>query len=233
MPGDRLIKCGVPVDEKDVDGRIAFQVDGRLHTARLRIDRLERRLVTRLPERVIDLLEIAGYVYAVDAAIPRGGPTDRSMGADWRRNLHFEIPVRDLEFWDTNKVRLGLADTLKLLSDDLYGFSFSAHKSPPEQAKYFQFQSDESFTADVVMPFSGGLDSFAGALEELLHRHHRVALVSHSSANTMLPVQRSLVEELRKLAGADRLLHIPVTLQLSGGSNRESTHRTRSFFSRH
>ena len=35
---------------------------------------------------------------------------------------------------------------------------------------------------DTVMMFSGGLDSFAGALEEIIERNNKIALISHFSA---------------------------------------------------
>ena len=60
--------------------------------------------------------------------------------------------------------------------------------------------------------------------------HHSVVLVSHTSAPNMQRVQRELAYDLAKRAGNGKLLHVPVSLQMRQGSNRESTHRTRSFF---
>ena len=77
--------------------------------------------------------------------------------------------------------------------------------------------------------FSGGLDSFAGALEELIEREERVVLVSHGSATKLAKVQRDLVTEMRRRIGKDRVLHVTLTAQLADRARREGTQRSRSF----
>ncbi len=77
--------------------------------------------------------------------------------------------------------------------------------------------------------FSGGLDSYAGALEEIIDRKHRVALISHSSATKIGPIQHGLQKQMAERLGAKMLKHIPMRVQLRGGTNAEGTHRARSF----
>ena len=57
----------------------------------------------------------------------------------------------------------------------------------------------------------------------------KVALVSHRSASKIAGAQTHLVDELRSWFGADRVLHVPVWVNLDGSLGREPTHRTRSF----
>jgi hypothetical protein len=85
------------------------------------------------------------------------------------------------------------------------------------------------FTPDEVILFSGGLDSFAGTVEELVAFGKKVALVSHRSATKLVGAQNYLIQQLRSRFGADRILHVPVWANLKGGLASEPTHRTRSF----
>ncbi|MEQ8652424.1 MAG: helix-turn-helix domain-containing protein [Kiloniellales bacterium] len=222
------IRCGGPVEAPD--GSLVFEIDGRPHRARLRIEQLYQRLVAGISDRALDLLEIAAYVYAADSALPRGGLSDPGLGARWRRHLRFEIPVRDAVHWRRPGVLGPLTETLGLLSDDLYSFSFLEQERPPASGDYFDFGQDEGFMPDQVLLFSGGLDSLAGALDEVVNRKGRVVLVSHQSATKLQKVQRDLADGLRNKAGKDRIFHVPVTMHLLDRGNRESTHRSRSFF---
>lgn len=229
-PPKHLVRCGAGPRDRAAGARLAFSVDGKFHGVSLRIDRLSRKLITELPDRVLDLLEIAAYVYAADAVVRRGGPADRRLGAEWRRRLSFKIPVRNPELWNDAVVRVPLIETLGMLSDDQYSFSFVPYHAARASGQYFGFQQDEGFEADEVMLFSGGLDSLAGALEELVGRRNRAVLVSHHSSTKLQKVQADLVKDLRTQVGAGRLLHVPVAMHLQAGSNREAAHRVRSFF---
>ena len=75
--------------------------------------------------------------------------------------------------------------------------------------------------------FSGGLDSLAGAVETA-RKGERLVLVSHRPVTTLDSRQKRLFSEL-KTEFPDQLIHIPVWVNKSGGLNRESTQRTRSF----
>ena len=54
------------------------------------------RVHSIVPDLLIDLVEIATYVYCADKATGRGGDAQVGMGADWRRSFRFVIPVRNL-----------------------------------------------------------------------------------------------------------------------------------------
>ena len=96
---------------------------------------------------------------------------------------------------------------------------------------YFPFSGTDNakFTPDEVILFSGGLDSFAGTVEQLVAHGKKVALVSHRSAPKIIDAQNRLIDHLRRRFGADRVLHVPVRANLKGNLGKESTHRTRSF----
>ncbi len=196
----------------------------------LRIGQLNRQLVEGLQSRALDLLEIAALVYCSDAAVSRGGPADQKMGEKWHRWFVVIMPVRDPEFWRQASVKQALEETLMFLSGDRFEFSFLAKDEPEaERSRFFKFGPESSWEPHRVLMFSGGLDSFAGAIEEIVEQKHRVALVSHASSTKIAPVQKRLISELSKRYGPDTCRHIPMTAQLKGRLTAERTHRTRSF----
>ena len=57
-------------------GSVSLSLDrydrpGNVH---LKISDISKRLVVNIPDALVDLLEIACYIYAADSAISRGGP---------------------------------------------------------------------------------------------------------------------------------------------------------------
>lgn len=196
----------------------------------LNIGSLTKSLVSSLPDHVIDLIEIASFVYSIDASVSRGGLRDQYMGARWYRRFLVDIPVRRSELWTLPEIKKDLEETLFFLSGDRFEFTFSQLKEKPlDRERYFDFGEEGSWVPDTVMLFSGGLDSFAGALEEIIERENKVALISHFSATKIKPIQQSLQIEMAKKLGTETLKHFPIRVQLKTGTNVEGTHRTRSF----
>lgn len=230
-PNEHLVLCGGVSGKHGAGAPVKLSLYGASQNVRLQIRDISRRLLAKIPDRLVDLLEIASYVYAADTAILRGGPADSQMGARWRRKLRFVIPVRLPDLWASAPVATALVETLSFLSDEEYQFEFRSLCERPTLDSYFEFHTAEatSFTPDEVILFSGGLDSLAGTVDHLATHGHKVALVSHRSSSKIADVQTDLVVQLRNRFGADRVLHIPVWATLSTGLGTESTHRTRSF----
>ena len=189
-------------------------------------------MVSDIPDNLTDLLEIAAYVYAADSKVRRGGRYMQRVGADWRRQFKFAIPVRNPELWSSPPVRDALVETIGFLSDDNYEFRFEKHGQPRPGPGYFEFGAEDDgrgFAPDEILLFSGGLNSFAGVLTEIEDGGHRVALVSHRSSPKMLADQAKLLKALETKIGRGHLQHVPVRLTLAEGTSSEPTHRTRSF----
>ena len=226
---EHLVRCG----GLERSAKSAKTLDLNLHdpnkNVALKIEDIDALLGANIPDELVDLLEIAAYVYAADSAVGRGAKTDSGLGARWRRRFRFAIPVRRPELWGSPAVIEALVDTLNFLSEDDFTFEFERLERPPRAATYLDLRSPADLVPDDVMLFSGGLDSLAGAVEALAAHGRKVALVSHRSVPKVASVQRALVDDLRKKFGAKRVSHIPVWMNLIGGVNRESTHRTRSF----
>jgi 7-cyano-7-deazaguanine synthase in queuosine biosynthesis len=209
---------------------LRLEIDSNPVTMKLSVRRLSERLVTDLPDRALDLLEIAAVVYGADAAVSRGGSADRQMGAKWHRRFLVTIPVRDVAFWTGAGVRQTLEETLMFLTGDRFVFCFT--EAPPgsgPRSPFFKFDKDSAWQATRVLMFSGGLDSFAGTLEEIAEQRQHVAIVSHFSATKIAPVQQGLQRALAKKFGENACQHVPVQVQMMGRALKEGTHRSRSF----
>lgn len=198
----------------------------------VKLHELTRKMVSDLPERLVDLLDIASYTYSADQFTQRDTGTMPDMGSGWRRSFALHVAVRDLAFWTRAEVQEQLASTLGFLSDDNYHFTFSKLRLRPPAQGFLDFSAEgpaRGFVPDQVLLFSGGLDSFAGTLEAVLDRGHRVALVSHKASPMVASFQRKLVQALRQRAGPDRVLHLSVGVTKGGRKAVEFTQRTRSF----
>ncbi len=77
--------------------------------------------------------------------------------------------------------------------------------------------------------FSGGLDSLAGTIEEILTNKNRIALVTHESTPKNTRLLRELRRQLGEKAGPLKPLHLRVRANKEKRLGKEYTQRTRSF----
>ena len=133
-----LVLCGHQVHKTRVRGeRLYLKLTGKdLRHAdddsnvSLRLSDISRKLLAGVPDLLTDLLEIAAYVLAADAATDRGDPSLPDMGDEWRRRFRFVIPVRRPELWASRELVTLLSETLSFLSEDEYRFEFVALQDP-------------------------------------------------------------------------------------------------------
>ena len=186
--------------------------------------------VYHLPPRILDLLEIASYVFAADRRIFRG-PKDAVEYHAWSRVIDFHIRVRDHDFWIQPTVTKALSDTLTFMTGDAeHTFHFEPGHATPPTGLFDRpgFSIDLEATGVVVTLFSGGLDSLAGALDLLASGDYKVVLVSHQSQTKTTHTQRALVRALvEKYQGRVHPYSFECTLR--DVRSREETQRTRSF----
>jgi hypothetical protein len=229
---EHLVLCsGASAKPRGHEKLLALNLHVGSANVRLEIEDISRRLLANLSNVHADLLEIASYIYAADSAISRGDKTDSHLGAMWRRKFRFVIPVRQPKLWSSDPITAALVETISFLSDDDYEFEFHQLEKPPPVESYFRLSDakDAKFVPDEVFLFSGGLDSFAGTVEELVAHGKKVVLVSHRSASKITEAQNYLIGQLRRRFGVDRVLHVPVRANLKEDLGKEPTHRTRSF----
>ncbi len=235
MDDVNLIWCGPdnPPDEKRTGFKKTVRLDSlsQDHNVNLRIENISSTLIQNIPSLIIDLLEIGSYVYCADQSITRGGKTWAQNGKDWYRNFIVNIPVRNPDIWGRPEIKKCLSETLEFLSDDSYDFKFRQLKKDAPRQQYFDFsQGWSEFDTDSILLFSGGLDSLAGGLDEMVEHNRDIVLVSHRPMPKISSRQTSLVNELkREFEGKRKLLHIPVWVNKDPGITHDANQRTRSF----
>ncbi|CAJ0867482.1 7-cyano-7-deazaguanine synthase [Ralstonia mannitolilytica] len=197
----------------------------------LRIEDVHSKLFSSVPSRFHDLLEIATYVYSADQVIRRGADDVDTFGDGWRRDLHFVVPVRDPDFWSSAEVQETLCSTLGFLSDDQYEFDFVKLDQDHQFQEYLEFNDTQQMYGmpEQVVMFSGGLDSLAGAIDEVVNQKRRVLLVTHKSTSKLNKRHRVLEEMLAAKAGDNVPHRITVRVHKTKELNHEYTQRSRSF----
>jgi 7-cyano-7-deazaguanine synthase in queuosine biosynthesis len=182
-----------------------------------------------LPDRILDLLEIAAYVFCADRLASRGRK-DNVEYHSWSRLLHFVIKVRDFDFWDTHDVKEKLKEALTFMSGDrAYHFTFQpGHSTPPVSlfdTERFQIEPQQDTR---VILFSGGLDSLAGIIECLENSSDQLCLISHRSGQGTARTQNQLIRALHECY-PNRIKYYKFSCKLRGIRAREETQRTRAF----
>lgn len=188
------------------------------------------RAVYNLPDRVLDLLEIASYVFAVDRSFSRGR-IDAVEYHSWSRSLQLVIRVRDFAFWSSTACTKVLSAILRFLTGDR---DFEINFQPGHQTPPTGLFDDPTFHVDVgdhgieVALFSGGIDSLAGAIDLLDSTKGKVILASHQSNMVARKTQQALVKALSEQY-PDRIKHYPFQCNLHGKRATDETQRSRSF----
>ncbi len=223
LAGDDPIAAGRQIVELDSIGSGA--------NVNIRFEKVARIFQQHLSPRLVDLLEIASYVYSADCATNRGTAwTDGGATESWGRDFLFVIPVREPKFWNSAEIGPLITDVLNFLSNDKYSFTFVPLEHDRSEPQYLEFGGlrDWPFYApERVVMFSGGLDSLAGAVETA-RAGSKLVLVSHRPVTTAAARQRKLFKEIQK-EFPDQVIHIPVWINKDERFGRESTQRTRSF----
>ena len=78
---ERLVLCG-GARRAGVNSALRLALDGSLQNITLKLEDISKRLVRNVPDLLVDLVEIATYVYCADQATSRGGDAQVGMGAD-------------------------------------------------------------------------------------------------------------------------------------------------------
>lgn len=169
----------------------------------------------------LDFLRFSAAVYCADRLSLRPGI--------WTRSISIKFPIRNLAAW--NAVNEDLTATLNFLSGDNWNLVPFAPTLPRDTEVH-----DANSSVDAVCLFSGGLDSFTGALD-LLTQGKTVCLVSHYEGGQAPKIQMKLAHLLAEKFGHDKVIHRTIFLRpspvMSGQTRplpkaRESSTRSRS-----
>ena len=188
------------------------------------------RNLYHLPDRTLDLLELAAYVYGADRCISRGR-ADAVEYHSWSRKINIFTKVRDYDFWSDPKVNKVLTNVLRFMmgDNDLNLYFQPGHSTPPtnlfDDSRYKPYVFESGLN---VCLFSGGIDSLAGALDLLENGKEKLILACHQSNNANKKTQRVLYKALEKKYQG-RVYPYSFYCSLQGQRAIDETQRSRSF----
>lgn len=190
-----------------------------------------------LPKRILDLLQIAAYVFCGDRMANRGS-RESVNNSSWARSFEFHIPVLDIEFWDCDKTKKALNNALSFMTGDRsFSFVFTETNKNPAEVKNKQLSMfadeyndfKEAQETDVML-FSGGLDSLAGAVQRLnVESDRSLCVVSHKSSKTVTHTQNALISALNDKYSNRIKKYGFECCNKNGLKSKEETQRTRMF----
>ena len=171
-----------------------------------------------------DLLNAATSAYIADLRVPRNTAFD-----SWTRDIALHLFVRSERPWDT------IAPVFSRLLSFLTGDRWTIHTRPAPDtytpAAGREPREHVTLTAKTVSLFSGGLDSYIGAIDQLVDGG-QILLVGHhaSGGGATSRSQNDAIDALRTVFPADRtpFLRVRVAPPKLKGRASETTTRARS-----
>lgn len=170
-----------------------------------------------------DLVRVASFVYAADLAIRRH---EREQHL---RSISIRVPVVNIQAFE--RVHSLLEQALMTVSVDNWTLEFvpMTEGTPAASRKW-------PIKQDATLMFSGGLDSFAGAID-LLKQHRAITLVSHVTHNWPVKNAQTALAEAVASFTEQEVTHLRLSvfgrnqggLTFPADDQREDTQRTRSF----
>lgn len=210
---------------------LSFNPSNPNHNVNLDLPHFINSLNCHFPDRIKDLLEIAGFVYAADRMIARGANNSVEYHS-WSRELNFLIKVRDFSFWSNPQISKSLSEALTFVSgDQKHTFTFESGGSDIGQRNLYDHEAIrlDKKENSIIGLFSGGLDSLAGALEILTTTDKNLILVSHRSNTTGVSKIQKGIHNLLNKDFPGRIQYFPFYCNLHGERAVEETQRTRIF----
>lgn len=149
-----------------------------------------RKLRLRPSEVAMDLFVIACSVYAADTRLKR-----EEFGEDsWTRIIDLYIAVSNPDLWNAQKTLL--QKIFRFLTGDLWSLTFRNRKNLPTISPHSnRMDYKMPYQTDTVCLFSGGMDSFIGAID-LLENDIRPLLIGHSKSADVAPYQKKCANAL-------------------------------------
>ncbi len=224
MKYDITVIVAPEVDERKETAKLSLCFNGQTQPVVLDVNGASLLRISRtVPDLAQDFLCIAACVYAADKAIARKDQEDK-----WTRHIAIEIPVKHADSWSL--VASELSDCIGFLTGDYWEISFrrSAKRLIQKRPRKRESRYVRP-TGQAVCLFSGGLDSFIGAVDWLCDNPEgRLLLVGHYDRHVAGPAkdQREL-EAVCSHHFSDRFTFAQAQVGLSSGS-ADTNFRSRS-----
>lgn len=223
-------------DYNNTEGdELVFNLNNRNNKSNVKTDleNLWRRFgKTTIPDINEDLLIIALSIFAIDKRINR-----KIFKDGWTRNLEVSIPVLEIEKW--NQVKFKLEKTLEFLSGDIWNINFRKTNEKFRGDKVNTHNVIKKSDFDCVSLFSGGLDSFSGAVK-LLEESKSICFVGFKEYGLLKNRQENIYNILnsnykninKEIILFNGTAYAPLINNVKGkvyNKGVESTSRSRSF----
>lgn len=135
-----------------------------------------------------DLLAVAGTIYTIDQLIARSNSDD-----GWSRDLSVALPVGNVALWQQHVGKL--ESLLDFLTGDYWHLEFKRRRGVLYRGADRQLKSVKTAPAIHVALFSGGFDSFIGAVDWLETNDGQLALVGHRDLGSSAGKQQVALHE--------------------------------------
>lgn len=179
-----------------------------------------KKVIGAYDKAAIDLLYISLIVFYLDRIIKRENAND-----SWSREIEVHIPVLKIEKWNDNKFLL--EKMLKFLSGDIWKFEFRKREMNSCEKKTLENIAEREDNVTKVCMFSGGLDSYIGAID-LLENYKNIYFISHyGGGKGTVEFQGYLKDDLIKAYNLSENNFFSFYAAAKNGI--EDTTRTRSF----
>lgn len=137
-----------------------------------------------------DLFIIGLSVFSLDKRVSR-----RQFQDCWTRNIEVSIPVLEFNRWKETEVRWN--KLLSYLTGDLWSIEFRETSVFYSKHKNTNRKHLDISKCDCVSLFSGGLDSYCGAIK-LLEEKRSPCLIGHNEYPKLRYIQEKFVENFRE-----------------------------------
>ncbi len=166
-----------------------------------------------------DFLRLAISVYSADVRVARDESYDQ-----WTRNFHLYLPVSDVSKWDSSRIQI--QDALSFLTGDHWELYF--RELDKSSKKYINGKKSKSLNVNSVSLFSGGLDSYCGAIDSLVSKKS-VALIGHHSAGggATSTSQDKTLQSIRRKFGDEIAPFLKIWVSAPKGEDGDSEITTR------
>lgn len=209
---------------------VPFDDPGHPHSLKSTISKLLADYGLRPSVAAEDFLWAAIAAYVADVRIPRDTAFD-----GWTRDIVLYVPMREPERW--TEMHATFEQLLSFLTGDRWQMvvrpappGYRPYRLTPRRSRR-RPRRIHRLSADVVSLFSGGLDSYIGAIDQL-ERNDRVVLVGHHGAGNgpTSVAQTDSLAALRKYydEAAAPFLHVWLTSPIGVTGASEITTRARS-----
>ncbi|MDX5438725.1 MAG: hypothetical protein LPK03_16110 [Pontibacter sp.] len=141
----------------------------------------------------LDVLTLACAAYAADTSINRY----RNSDDGWTRQFHLFVPVSDAALWQSQQELV--SEILNFLTGDLWQVTFRQGATSIVVSN--KVMEPTEYRTDTVCLFSGGMDSFIGAMK-LLNEGKRPLLVGHAKSSDVSDFRNKASQALSSRYGS-------------------------------